>query len=223
MKKHLLEAALVTSVLVGSGLSSAYAVSSSELMLSDNGVSWTTVATPATGVVNYSGTLGTTWSVIIATGTTKPALTGPADMIDLNSVQVSSTGGGTLYLRFYDSGFNIPGAMETQIGGTVGGGGTLQAWSWLSPGNNVFDPGLPGDAVVLANLGPFSAGAFSATANSGYLPSGSYSLALGAKIYHAGSTVTSFNEHVGTVPDGGVTVALLGLALAGLAGVRRLF
>jgi hypothetical protein len=80
------------------------------------------------GVVSFNGGLpSSSWTVNITTGITKPVIGDVANpSLDLNSVNVSGGGAGTLTILFSDNNFAAPtiGMWNTAIGGTTNG--TLQ-------------------------------------------------------------------------------------------------
>ncbi len=79
-------------------------------------------AHPSVGVITFIGSLGvaSVWQVNVTTGISKPVIGGPTSAeIDLNSLSVSSTGGGTLTIGLTDTDFALP-----------PGGGALGIANW---------------------------------------------------------------------------------------------
>jgi VPDSG-CTERM motif len=158
------------------------------------------------GVVSWSGTIGV-WNLNIDTGITKPQIgSATQPQMDLNFT-AQSTAAGTLTLTFTDSGFNASGVGVDTIGGT-------------QPNGSVTD-NIQLNGVNVMSIGPLTGGAFSGS-TSGPITLGVIDvLGLQVVINHTASGITTGNKNF-TVPDGGSAVALLGIALTGLEGVRRL-
>ena len=166
------------------------------------------------GAVTFNGALGTNFILNVSTGLTKP-LTGSASApsIDLNSVDFA-TGAGTLTISFSETGFTaFPGILTGDVGGTVGAGGSLT--------NIVMQNGLD-----LVTNGPFGPGAFSGSGSAALIDGAPYSLTQTAILtFGAGGGMTSFNA-AGTVvgvPDGGMTLTMLGIGLLVVGAAGRIY
>lgn len=145
---------------------------------------------PLVGVITYNNQLDASspWSINVTTGISKPNL--GSDLIpfmDLSSVNVSSSSGGTLTVEFSDNNFGplLPGSFISEIGGTSGG--TVQFQTWYDLGNTLF--------AKTTQAGSLS---FDGTPFSGYAVTdrpadGSVSLTLQTVITHTGVEVTSYD------------------------------
>lgn len=179
----------------------------------DGGANYTTIidntATDlnnAVGAVTFSGAIGN-WSINVTTGVTKPALGSAASpILDLNSINVTSSAGGSLLIWFSEDGFNtFNGILQSSAGGVTSG--TVNFATWV-------------DLSRVSTLGPFGPGAFSGTTSVAASFSSSDKLWAFASIDHAGAGNTSFNYEVKGVPEPG-TLLLLGSGLAGLGIFAR--
>ncbi len=153
------------------------------------------------GVVTYNGALGNWW-LNVATGVTGG--TSKTPYIDLNSVNATSSSGGTLTIAFSNQ-FTGPftsGTVNTLVGGTTSG--TISFQTLL-------------DNAVISNLGSYS-GAFSGSSTNAFATSAGQ-LGVSATINHRGSGITSFDAFA-QVPEPG-TLLLLGSGLAGLGIFAR--
>lgn len=181
------------------------------------------------GVIAFNGSVGANFSINITTGISKPVLGSAFEAkMDLNSVNVSSLGAGTLTIRLTDTDFILPNKIGDQMvltnswGGTTNGSITAQGFASLS--NTEFD--TSGGATPFQ--GPFGPGAFSSTASSLVGPftaaNQAFSLTEVVTITHTGKgQVTSFDKEItAVVPEPG-TLMLFGMGLLGVAayGWRR--
>ncbi len=166
------------------------------------------------GAVTFGGSVGN-FFVNVSTGISYPTLgTSTLPYLDLSSVNVSSSSGGTLTIRFTQTDFSntsgSPFLITSEIGGVTQG--TVSYQSYFDASNTAF-----GTASLLGNLGPFS-GAFSGSSLDNMTATGLYSLTLVTTITHAGGgslpQSSSFNATL-RVPEPG-TVTLLGAVLLGI-------
>lgn len=171
-------------------------------------------SSPLAGVVTYVGSVGVNWSLVQVTGTTKPQI-GSADFpdMDLNSV-VASGGAGTLTMTWADSSF---GPSAGSAGATIGGAtaGSVSYATYADPANAL------ALTVPLTSQGPFNGGAFSGAAAAALTLGFPYSLTMQAGVTHATQGISSFAAEL-RVPDSGLTIGLLGSAMLGLEGIRRI-
>lgn len=176
---------------------------------------------PLVGVVTYSGSIGN-WIVNVTTGVSKPIFpnTPNSAAMDLNSVNVSSSNGGTLVIELFDD-YVLPitaagNILHGEIGGTTSG-----TVDFLK-----FYESLGTNSVTLGtiHLGPFGPGAF-AGSQSVLVPAiGSFSMKDVVTITHGeginSSSFDAYNE-VNPVPEPG-TLILIGAGLVGIAGYSKL-
>lgn len=176
------------------------------------------------GVITYNGLLDASspWSVNVTTGISKPALgSSLVPFMDLSSVNVSSSSGGSLTVEFSDNGFGplLPGTFTSEIGGTTGG--TVAYQSFYDLGNVLFAKTT--SVASLASSGtPFSASAITDRPTGGTI-----SLTLQTVITHTGMEITSYDASLydssvrPNIPEPS-TVSLLGLsAIGGLWMLKR--
>ena len=177
---------------------------------------------PLAGAITFISTNGPSLSNIafsVSTGLTKPqAGSASAPVIDLNAI-VQASGAANLTITFSETGFiAFPGILTAEVGGTIASGGTLT--------NIVMQ-----NAVNLVTLGPFGPGAFpplsgpSGTGSAALIPGVPYSLTETAILtFGKGGGVTSFDAmgSVG-VPDGGMTLTMLGIGLLAVGAAGRIY
>jgi hypothetical protein len=191
------------------------------LYLSDGLVSVTVAdgdpmdANPLAGVVMYNGPVGANWTLNVTTGLSKPLLGSPEQpWMDLNSVNATSRGAGNLTIKLSDDNFGPTGG---QLVNTVGGTtvGRVSVNTFADAGNGIFSTTTP-----LTSQNDFGSGGFNSSVLTALNLTGPYSLTEVATITHAKRGVTSFSEDL-RVPDSGLTLALLGSGLVGLATYSR--
>jgi hypothetical protein len=161
---------------------------------------------PNAGVVTWSGTIGV-WNINVDTGFSKPAVGSPTSPVLDLSFSANSTAAGTLTLTFTDNGFTASGTGVDTLGGTQANG---------SVSDNIQ---VNGNTII--HMGPLAGSPFSGTATGGVTVGAADVLGIQMVINHTASGLTTGNKNL-TIPDGGSAVALLGIALTGLEGVRRI-
>ncbi len=165
------------------------------------------------GAVVFTGSLGN-FSFTASAGLTKPqAGSASAPSIDLSSI-AQATGAGTLTVTFSETGFTaFPGILTGDIGGTIATGGSLT--------NIVMQ-----NALNLVTNGPFGPGAFSGSGSAALIDGAPYSLTQSAILtFGAGGGMTSFDA-AGTVvgvPDGGMTLTMLGIGLVAVGAAGGIY
>ncbi|MGE3844592.1 MAG: VPDSG-CTERM sorting domain-containing protein [Vicinamibacterales bacterium] len=176
------------------------------------------------GKVRWSGTVGAFFVDISSTGTTKPTLgtaTSPVLSLVVDATSTNPGAGKTLTIWFSEVGFGPSGlGVEAKINSTQNDG-TVSYSTYQGAGNVLFDD----TGAALTTQGPFGISSFDNTANGGLSTGASpYSLTQKVMLSHvgAGTKTTSFDAKL-SVPDGGWTASLLGIALLGLSQLRRRF
>ena len=176
-------------------------------------------STAAAGAVTYNYSLGT-FLINVTTGITYPILGSPTKPhLDLNSVNVSSPGAGSLEIMFSETGYSSSASLVqflSHIGGTVAylKGSSVAFNLYASNSNMLFDTSTP-----VFTSGKFGPGAFSSESLDAFSPTGPYSLTLKATITHSGLGVSSFDYNVEVPEPAPLALISLGFILL-LSGYR---
>ncbi len=165
----------------------------------------------AVGWVVWNGTIGV-WNINLDSGLSYPlrgTLVNPE--MDLSFV-AGSTAAGNLTLVFTDSGFT---ATDQTLCNTIGGtaDGTVNDYV-------IKNYGLQDSTLVtsITGLGP---GGFNGFDSAHVSLTSSDTLSIVLRIAHPVGGGLTTGDKLLHVPDGGLTVALLGFALVGVEGLRR--
>ena len=180
------------------------------IVVMDNGVG---DLDPTLGSVVFNGAVGSNFSVNTSAGLTKPGDgSASAPAIDLSSLN-HALGAGTLTITFSETGFTaFPGILTGHIGGTIAPGGSLT--------NIVMQ-----NALNLVTNGPFGPGAFSGSDSAALIDGAPYSLTQTAILTFGARGSTSFDAmaNVPSVPDGGMTLTMLGIGLLAVGAAGRIY
>jgi len=164
----------------------------STIVVQDNGVGDTS---SALGDIQWNGSING-WTIVVTTGDSKPILGSAASpQMDL-SVTSATPGAGALTVEFTDTGFTGNGAIINTTNGGNNGTSVETASVLVDPTDTQFG-GSPATSV-------------------GVSP---YSLTI-VDCFTVG-TVSADDRVSVSVPDGGMTVLLLGAALTGLGLLKR--
>jgi VPDSG-CTERM motif len=172
------------------------------------------------GVVSNINILFGDWLLTITGGATKPTLgSNTLPKLDLAVIAVSFGGPSTLTVSFSEDSFGPSSLSASAYLAPRTTAGTVSYQTFQSLTNARFAEDTP-----LTSQGPFGPGGYGASSDSGTLASGAapYSLTQKLTFTHTGAgTSTAFATLA--VPDGGLTLSMLGFALLGVEGLRRKF
>jgi len=167
------------------------------------------------GLASYNGSVGA-WNINVTTGTAAPVL-GP-NSIDVNSVDSTTTGTvQTLTILWSANGITGAHNYTDTVGGTLSTGLTDVFSSYYDTTGTLDTTATALTAAITESSSPFAA-----TSNGGPTPGGPY--ALTEEVVISGATaansITSFNDNLSALPDGGATLTLLGGAMTAMAMIR---
>ncbi|MCC6536714.1 MAG: hypothetical protein IT162_04140 [Bryobacterales bacterium] len=174
------------------------------------------------GATTFLGSIGT-FAVNVTTGTSKPVLA-PGQM-DLNSINVATGVGGTLDIFWSDDSFDAStavGGYRMDFGGTVSTNGTITAAAYYDAGNVLF-----AQTTQVGVLGPFTSPApapvtaFAGTVTGPGPTTAPYSLTQHLRIVFTGAGSFSGDFSLTPVPEPDAVALAIGVALLGVAGLRR--
>jgi hypothetical protein len=197
------------------------------------------------GIIFFSGTVGG-FTVNMTTGLQQPPAPGIGfgqyAAIDLNSVNVNTTSGGTLRISLEADGFvqgsPNPLIITNSVGGAAPSNAALTFQGWANPNNlmpaygpdtNPTGPlpalGAPPAGSVTPGVTPlsFTGMAFAGQNSATFLATGAYSIFSQATIaFGGGGGTVSFNQVTFTSPEPGtICAALAGVPVLGLWWRRR--
>jgi hypothetical protein len=159
------------------------------------------------------------WTVITASGVTYPGSGTPAAPLDdIGSLNIGGNGAAPLFVEFSSTGFtaNTPAAALATISGTGASG--LQGFytTWYSGSDALF-----AETTMLTGPEAFSAASPNGTATGTVLGATPFSLTQVIKIIKGDGSLDDTLEVTGaSIPDGGMTLIMLGGAITALGLVR---
>lgn len=174
------------------------------------------------GRIEFNDSIGV-FNIVLATGLSKPIIGSETEaVLDLLSLSLSSTAGGSLTIKMTDTDFtqaNYMGFMTTNIGGTSTGSVNIK--TYIDSTNTAF-----GTETLLADLdvADFSSSGIAAFAGhkSGWINTGApYSLTMIVTVSHDNAgDLTSFDAELRVLPEP-AALALFGIGLTGLGLISR--
>jgi hypothetical protein len=178
------------------------------------GTAVTTTSMTAAGLVSWSGSIGSIWTITMDAGVTKP-LSGSAQLPNLGlTFAASSSAAGNLTITWSDSDFGpSSGNLEAAIGGTLNNSGESIAYSTLYSTADT----VPAGTSLTSPLDFSGTGGFndSTVASVGPLAY-AYSLTEDINITNTAAGSLSGSATLHSVPDAGNTLLLLGAAIGAL-------
>jgi len=186
----------------------------------------TSGATSATGTVTLgqdqiTPTALTGWTSVSATGT----FTTPPATVDEQTLDVTSTAAGTLTLFFSVSGITTAGSkglITLTANQVIPNGLTVSDMVFVDTANGIDTNSA--SVSGLPQVGPtLTLGGLALTSGTGNVPAGPFSVTeeLIISASAAGQTANITAEFAEIVPDGGITLTMLGGALCAIGAIRR--
>jgi hypothetical protein len=215
MKKLFIVMGMAIATAISASANTAY------LIIHDDAGNSTTLMSSGTGAITFNGVIGN-WTLNVTTGIANPpfggnAVTGPS--IDLNSVNIFGGGstGTHLTILFFADGLGPISAVPYShtTGGTKTS--TIGDQFHVNAGASTVD----GTGGVNLNTQTAVGSPFALTDNGFLTIPGNSTLGIEADLFASGAGLTSFDSNLSPVPDAGMTLALLGSALTGLALFAR--
>jgi hypothetical protein len=182
------------------------------------------------GVITFSGPVGV-FGINVSTSISKPNIGNPFDAaLDLNSVNIATTGAGTLLLETTDTGYTLPGGAGNYVhtaaaGGTIStNGSTIQFQTIADMQDGEY--GLPTGGESVLTSGLLTGPAYAIVGNNVFPGNGGapFSLTNRVNIVATGAgTLSSFDfeTHVLVPEPSSLAMLVPGLAPLGLAIKRR--
>jgi VPDSG-CTERM motif len=191
------------------------------------------IQTSASGVVTISTSDGD-WSVVVSTGISSPPAIGqgtasePVMDLAITATYIGNgTAGNPLTISFGSDAFGpSSGSVIAELTGhVVSGTGNAVGFTTVAASGSVLPttttPKIPGTTLTSTSI-PNLGGAYSSFVLGGPLNLSSYSLDEVVTLTgNAGGSSYSIDASLTSVPDGGMTLVLLGSALSGLALIKR--
>ena len=185
----------------------------------------TTVAVPDGTGADQDGRVGaityisvgvfTGWTISVTTGMTDPLLSPPLPHLSLDSIQMSSIGGGSLTVELSETDISTGASIapfNTSISGVTAG--TVEFQSFVNPDNTLFSTA----GTQVADLGPLSGVMGFSAQESGWAPvSSPYGVTLRWIITHGGAGSTDGKAEF-QIPEP-ESLALFGFGLLGLGSL----
>jgi hypothetical protein len=175
------------------------------------------------GFVGYSGSIGS-WNVSVDVSTKPYVGTAEIPLLDLGTYDISSTGGGTLTIRFTETGYGpLPANyhFEGNYGGTTNNA-NIQYQTYLDSSNVAFGTNTAGTAILLGDSGLRGPGYFGGWFRTPVISEDAYSITQVITVTSTGApSLASGNFDLKAVPEPS-TLLLLGCGLCSIGVyVRR--